>query len=122
MEKLYDRDIEQAYIGKPINEERFLEIFKGSYFYPAHCDIRTQMKFNITFSLRWGWKERNVDIKFSVGNKDGKISYCDIEKRKDNYAGLYVRNPCVNLKPTQQELRLLKRVMDYITTFSNEDE
>ena len=122
MEKLNEKDIAHAYLGKPINEERFSEIFKGTYFYPSHCDIKTELKLNITFALRWDWKQRNIDIKFYVEVLDGILSHCHIEKRKDNYCGLYVRNSCTSLKPTQQELRLFKRAMEYVTTFSNDDE
>ena len=121
MEKLNEKDISQAYIGNPINEQRKSELFKGTYFYPSHCDIRTEMKLNITFALKWGWKERNVDFKIYVGVQDDRISCCYIDKRKDNYGGLYVRNSCINLKPTQQELRLFNRVMEYITTIQTDD-
>ena len=118
MEKLNEQDIERFYVGKVVNEQRFSEIFKGTYFYPSHCDIKTEWKFNITFSLKWGWKEKNVDFRIYVGVQDGMISCCYIDKRKDNYCGLYVRNPHIKLKPTQQELRLLNRVMKYITEFN----
>ena len=121
MVTLDENVIAQSYIGKPINEQRFLEIFKGTYFYPSHCDIQTQMKFNISFALRWDWKNRNVDIKFYAGIQDGVLSYCHIEKRKDNYCGLHIRNTCVSLKPTQQELRLFKRIIEYITTLDIEE-
>ena len=117
MEKLDEKVTSQAYIGKTVNEERLSEIFKGTYFYPSHCDVRTDIKLNITFALRWGWKEKNVDFRIYVGVKDNLVSSCYIDKRKDNYGGLYVRNSCITLKPTPQELRLFKRVMEYITTF-----
>lgn len=116
MSKLNENDIAQAYIGNPYNEQRYSEIFnKGIYFFPAHCNIQTEMKFNITFAMTWGWKEKNIDFRIAVGVKDGAISCCYIDKRKDNYCGLYVRNSCSSLKPTQQELRLFKRIMDYVT-------
>ena len=115
MEKLDEKVMAQAYIGKPINKQRLSEIFKGTYFYPSHCDIQTELKFNITFALKWGWKEKNVDFRIYAVAADGMISCCHIIKLKDNYSGLYVRNPSAALKPTQQELRLFKRVMDYVT-------
>ena len=122
MIKLYEKDITQAYIGKPYNEHRYSELFnKGNYFFPSHCDIKTELKFNITFAMRWGWKEKNIDFRIYVRADDDMISSCYIDKRKDNYFGLYVRNPHVSLKPTQQELRLFKRVMEYITTLDAEE-
>ena len=116
MELLIENDIAQAYIGKPFNKERYLETFnKAGIFYCAHCDIRTQIKFDITASLVFGWTSRNIDFKIRVSTKDGVITYCGIDKYKDSDSGIYVRSAPRKLKPTQQELRLFKRVMEYIT-------
>ena len=108
---------EQDYIGKPCNEERYSEIFnKAGTFYCGHCDNKTKWKFNITPSLYLGWERRGIDFQIRVSTLNGMISHCAIIKRKDNDSGLYVRASAKELKPTQQELRLLNRVMEYITT------
>ena len=115
MEKLDEHEIAQAYIGKPCNEERYSEIFnKASAFYPSHCDIKIKWKFDITPALYLGWEQRSVDFKIIVSKSQGVITNCRIIKYKDNYSGLYSRSSARDLTPTQQELRLFKRIMEYI--------
>lgn len=115
MLKLTEQDIKQAYIGKHCNEERFSELFKAHTFYPSHCDIHTKLKFSITPSMYIGWDQKGIDFKIQVSTLNGTISHCGIIKYKDNYSGLYVRTAPRELTPTQQELRLFKRVMEYVT-------
>ena len=118
MEKLYERDIAQTYIGKPCNDERLSEVFlKGNTFYCGQCDNKIKWKFDITPALYIGWEQHGIDFKIQVFTSNGAITHCGIIKYKDDYRGLYVRTPARELKPTQQELRLFKRVMDYITTW-----
>ena len=125
MVKLTEGDIEQAFIGKTYNEERFDELFTRGAFYPADCDIKARLKLedykiNITFSLTWEWKQRDIDFSIHANRDDGVIADCFIHKKKSNYCGLYTRNPPTYLKPTQQELRLFRRVMEYVTSFDEE--
>lgn len=116
MEKIHEKDIAQAFIGKPYNLERYSEIFnKANIFYCGHCDVRVKMKFGITPALYIGWEQRGIDLKIHVSVSDGTISHCSIIKYKDNYRGIYTRTPAQELKPTQQELRVFKRVMEYVT-------
>lgn len=115
MKKLDEREIAQAYIGKPCNEERYSELFnKIGTFYCGQCDIKTKWKFDITPALYIGWEQRSVDFKIIVSKSQGVITNCRIIKYKDNYSGLYSRSSARVLKPTQQELRLFKRIMEYI--------
>ena len=114
--KLIEDEIKQAYVGKICNE-RYSELFnKVGTFFPLHCDRHIKWKFNITPALYLGWEQRSIDFRINVVCNDGTITYCGIGKRKDNYNGLYTRNQSTDLKPTQQELILFKRVMEYITT------
>lgn len=123
MEKLNEQSVKQAYVGKSCNEQRYLELFnKSTTFYPSLCDMRVKRNFGITPALCLGWKQKGVDFRIITTIEDGSIFYCGIMKHKDNYAGVYTRNPCTELKPTQQELRLFERVMEYITTFSEDEE
>ena len=116
MTQLTERDIIQAYIGKPCNAERYSELFnKIGIFYCGQCDMKIKWKLDITPALYIGWQQRSIDFKIRASASDGVISHCSIIKYKDNYSGLYVRNAARELKPTQQELRLFKRVMEYIT-------
>ena len=115
---LTEHDIKQAYIGKPCNEVRLAEIFnKAGTFYPSHCDRHIKWKFDISPALYIGWEQRGIDFKIQASITDGMISHCGIIKYKDNYSGLYARATVRELKPTQQELRLFKRVLEYITTW-----
>ena len=117
MTKLTEQDIKQAYIGKPYNSERFSELFlKGNTFYCGQCDNKIRWKFDITPALYIGWEQHGIDFKIQVFATNGVVTHCGILKYKDNYSGLYVRASGVMLTPTQQELRLFKRVMEYITT------
>mgnify|MGYP003300823305 CR=1 FL=1 len=125
-EKLIEQEIAQAYIGKPCNEKRVDELFTRGAFYPANCDIKMQLKLedykiNITFSLTWEWKQRDIEFSIHIGREDGVITDCFIRKWRSNYCGLYTRNSPTYLKPTQQELRLFMRVMEYVTTFDEEE-
>ena len=118
MASLNEQDVKQAFIGKPCNEERYSELFnKINIFYCGQCDRKIKWKFGITPALYLGWEQRNIDFKIQVSVSKGAIFHCGIIKYKDNYGGLYVRASCRELTPTQQELRLFKRVMEYITTW-----
>lgn len=115
--KLNEKDIEQAFIGKPYNEERFSELFnKSNTLFCGLCDIKLKWKLDITPALYLGWEQRSIDFRIQVWRSNGVISNCNIIKRKDSYSGLYVRESCRELTPTQQELRLFKRILEYITT------
>jgi hypothetical protein len=117
MTTLTEQDVKQAYIGKPCNAERFSEIFnKANTFYCGHCDEKIKWKFDITPALYIGWEQRGIDFKIRASAVDGVISHCGIIKYKDNYSGLYVRSSVRDLKPTQQELRLFQRILEYVTT------
>lgn len=116
MIKLTEKDIKQAHIGKPCNGERLSEIFnKSNTFYCGHCDEKLKWKFDITPALYIGWEQRGIDFKIQASVSNGVITHCGIIKYKDNYSGLYVRTSARELKPTQQELRIFKKVMEYIT-------
>ena len=116
--KLTEQDIKQAYIGKPCNLERYTEVFnKAGVFYCGQCDHKIKWKFDITPALYLGWEQRDIDFKITAFCSSGTITHCGISKFRDNYCGLYVRSAARELTPTQQELRLFKRVMEYITTW-----
>lgn len=121
MEILNVTEIAKSYEGKPCNAERFAELFnKANAFHCGQCDPKTKLKFDITPALYIGWQQRGIDFRIHVSVLNGVITHCVIIKYKENYGGLYVRTPVRELKPTQQELKLFKKVMEYITSFGSE--
>lgn len=116
MQKLDEIEIARSYIGKACNLERYSELFnKASIFYCCHCDNRIKREFGITPAIYIGWEQRGIDFKIRASVSDGAISHCCIIKYKDNNSGLYVRSSANALKPTQQELRIFKSILEYIT-------
>ena len=116
MEKLNEIEIAQSYIGKTCDLERYSAIFnKANILYCGHCDNRLKWEFGITPALYLGWDRHGIDFKIRVSLSDGAISHCTIIKYKDNNSGLYVRASAKELKPTQQELRIFKKILEYIT-------
>lgn len=123
MKKLNEREIAQGYDGKSINTERVLKLFhdngnhNGHDVYIAYCEHFDKEKcdlFNITPTLSdyWGYYGIEFWIYLYVDNE--KVYDCKITK--DKSTGGYHGRPSVHvLSPTQQEIRVFRRIMDYIT-------
>ncbi len=122
--KINECEISQGYAGKPINFEKLSKLFhangnhEGHDEYIVYCEQFEKEEcalFNIPPTLKdyWGYSSIRFWIYLYVDN--GKVFDCRISK--DKCTGGYNGRPSVQvlLSPTQQEISIFRRVMDYIT-------
>jgi hypothetical protein len=119
MNKLNECEIAKSYVGKAVNAEKMNEIFdyngvhSGLSNYIATCfhlDKETREKFGITPLLHERWGYAGVDFSVILDVLNDEIMRCCIYKCRDTDFNSFV------LTPSQQEIRIFKRIMDYITT------
>lgn len=124
MKKLAENEIVQAYADKTINFEKLLKLFneKGKFnnydHYIAYCEQFTEDEcamFNITPTLKDYWGYYGIEMWIYINIDDNKIYNCAISKYKE-VGGHHGRPSGYGLTPSQQELRIFRRIMDYITT------
>ena len=125
MNKLYEQDIVNNFIGKKVNEERLRYIFRknGSreeyITYPSDWEYEKEKLelFKITGRLMDHWLYYGIFFMVSIEVKDGII----VPRRyntmlcKGRTTGIYGSSRGYHLV-TQQELRILSRILEYITT------
>lgn len=119
MKKLDEHEIAQGYIGKHCDTEKILQAFEQNGEgdeYIAYCccysDEECQL-FGITPILREKWEFYGIDFSIYLDLKDEKVSECYIVKYKETYSG-HGRPEGDELIPTQQEIRIFRRIMDFI--------
>lgn len=132
MNKLDERTIAQSYVGKNVDNEKLLTIFRhnGKHriysitvsepydMYIAYCPNFNKEKceqFGITDILHRQWGYSGIDFRVNVYTEDERIMDCKIFKYKSTYCGGHGRPSGYELSPTQQEIRIFRRIMDYIT-------
>ena len=125
MSKLYEQDIVNSFIGKKVNEERLNYIFrengsKDEYIaYPSDWyDEKDKCEqFKITPRLMRYWSYSGIYLMISVDIKDGIIvpGTYNTMLTKGRYSYSHGRPGNNSLKETQQEIRILRRVLEYIT-------
>ena len=121
--KLSERDIAQAYIGKRVSSARVSELFRanGKYmendmhiaYCPSFADEKRDL-FGITARLYGHWEYYGIDCRINIYSENGTVSDCSILKYKEGCGG-HGRPSGHYLTPTQQELRIFRRIMDYVT-------
>ena len=136
MKKLNEREIAQSYIGNTVNAEKLTKSFHNNgehraydiytyipiegYFtnyiaYCSHFDKETRNQFSITPLLHERWGYAGIDFNVYIYVANGEIKACKIFKYKEGYGGYHGRPSGYELTPSQQEIRIFKRIMDYIT-------
>lgn len=123
MKKLNEQEIAESYEGKSINTERLLELFhdNGSHMghdaYISYCEQFDEEKcilFNVTPTLSSIWGYYGIEFRIYLNVENNKVYNCTMSKFK--YTGGHHGRPSGHaLSPTQQEIRLFRRIMDYIT-------
>lgn len=117
MKKLNESEIAQSYEGKPINTERLVKLFHDKGNYIAYCEQFDNEKcdlFNITPALTDYWGYYGIEFRIYLNIENNEVHNCAISKFK--YTGGYHGRPSGHaLSPTQQEIRVFRRIMDYIT-------
>ena len=135
--KLNEYEIARAYVGKTCNAEKLAKTFKDNgtrkldFFegnrvvrrlecemYIAYCnhfDDEEWELFGLTDTLYDSWDYRGIDFRVNVYTEQGRVVRCEIRKYKYTHIG-FDRPSCNELTPTQQEIRVFRRIMEYITT------
>lgn len=127
MKRLNEREISQSYIGKTINQERLLTVsYQNGTSYPEkyprfisdcyHYKQEFLKLFGITPRLLESWGYRGIEFSVYIYIKDGMIAGSKILKYKNTHCGGHGRPSGDELVPSQQEIRIFRRIMDYITT------
>lgn len=127
MKQLEEHKIAQSYVGKPFNREKLLTVsYQNGESHPekhpqfiAKCykyEKELLELFGITHTLFERWGYYGIEFSVIIWINDGKIVACTIEKWKNTYSGGHGRPSGYALIPSQQEIRIFRRIMDYITT------
>ena len=120
MNKLTEQGIISPFIGKTVNSEAFTKVaYKNGSEYmvcnadyiddPQYCE-----RFGITDRLKWKWKYSGVDLTIYLSVEDGAITKAHLYKAKEGCGGHGRSTPCA-LTESQQELRIVRRILQYIT-------
>ena len=120
MYKLTEQDIIRPFIGKAVNQETFSKIaYRNGNEYmicnadyindPQYCGL-----FGITYRLKWMWEYSGVDFTIYITIEDGIVTKAHLYKAKDGCGG-HGRSTSIVLTETQQELRVVRRILEYIT-------
>lgn len=114
MERLDKYEVARSYIGKRVDLAKFSEVFtENGYTYIAYCGS-FYGKFGITNALYDRWLYKGIDFRVNATLEDGKIAKCSIFKYEDSSGGYSCRPQGGEGTPTQQEIRIFRRIMDYV--------
>ena len=120
MNKLTEQDLIRPFIGKAVNPEIFSRVAykNGSEYMICNADYiddpQYYEQFGITDRLKWMWKYSGVDLTIYLTIEAGIITKAHLYKAKDGCGGHGRSTSCV-LTVSQQELRVVRRILEYIT-------
>jgi hypothetical protein len=121
MNKLTEQGIISPFIGKPVNQEHFNNIGYrngGNNYLICNADYINKPQylemFGITDRLKWMWEYSGVDFTVFLTIENGTITECHLYKCKEGFGG-HGRSVSQVLSVTQQELRVARRILQYIT-------
>lgn len=125
MKKLDEMEIAQTYKGKFCSMKKIYQLcnengsckISDRSEYIADCNNFSEeefKKFGITDILYDKWLYNDVEFRIYIHTQNGAIVHSKICKYKKIYGGGRPSN--YELQPTQQEIRIFRRIMDYVTT------
>ena len=129
MKKLIVSEVAEAYIGKAIDTEKRYDTFESNgkhkeygtpieyYEYIAYCpsyEEEFRKLFGISDLLFSKWEYDGIDFRVYLRVDNDVIYDCFILKYKETYGGYHGRPSGYELTPTQQEIRIFRRIMDYV--------
>lgn len=119
MNKLDVLSIARSYIGKSFDIEKLSKVAykNGDNRYIADChNYKEELLdlFGITSTLLERWGFYGIEFSIFINIKGNEIESCGMDKCKYSCSG-HGRPSVKVLKPTQQEIRIFRRIMDYIT-------
>jgi hypothetical protein len=120
MAMLTEQEVFAPFIGKTLNEnydsltwDDFMEtLVLYNYEWMDNPDLRKQ--FGVTDNLYEDWLYRGIGFALALSIDDGEIIGGYVEKIREGDCGHFKPNIHV-LTPTQQELRIVRRILEYIT-------
>ena len=119
MTKLTERDIIAPFIGKTVNQEHFNNIGYsngGNRFLICNADYINKPQylemFGITDRLKWMWGYSGVDFSLCLTFENWILTECHLYKCREG--GGHGSSSTV-LTEAQQELRVARRILQYIT-------
>ena len=118
MKKLDELEIAQAYKEKPCDREKLSKVSyqHGENRYIADCHNYSKELldlFGISPTLLEKWGFSGIEFSVFINIKDNEVESCGIDKCKS--CGGHGRPTVKVLHPTQQELRIFRRLMEYVT-------
>lgn len=120
MNKLTELDIIRPFIGKTVNPDAFAKVAykNGSEYIICNADYINDPQccglFGITYRLKWMWEYSGVDFTIYLTIEDGIITKAHLYKAKEGCSGHGRPTSCV-LTVSQQELRVVRRILQHIT-------
>lgn len=120
MNKLTEQDLIRPFIGKAVNQETFGKVAykNGNEYMICNADYIDDSQycelFGITDRLKWMWKYSGVDLTIYLTIEDGIITKAHLYKAKEGCGGHGRSVSCV-LTVGQQELRVVRRILQHIT-------
>jgi hypothetical protein len=116
--KLDEREIARSYIGKQYSNEKLNKIAypnRENEHMCCYIDLKKEYLelFGITPRLYEKWRYFGYDFTVYIYVQGDFIKDCKIFKYRETYGGH--GRPCgYELIPTQQEIRIFRRIMDYV--------
>ena len=123
MTQLAEKDITSQYTSLPVNlgnlarcankngtgrEPAVYIVYSCRFLY----DQQLRELFGVTDKLKDQWERRGTEFNVCLQITDGRIVTCGIDKYSESGGA---RASCQYLKCTQQELRIARRILDYVT-------
>ena len=116
MSKLTEKEIFLPFIGKSVNPETFTKVSSKDRIRiadyiddPHYCEL-----FGITDRIKELWGYSGVDFTMHLTVEDGIITKAYLDKLIER-AGSHGRPTIKVLSISQQELRIARRILQYIT-------
>lgn len=128
MAKLVEHEMFAAVVGERVNDGRLEQLGvsvgagTGNYEDCTHY-LLTQLEqwddsikrlFRITLAITSGWQNRNIAFGVQLYTKGGCVAGGRIIKYKETCTECGLRPSGYEMAPTQQELRIVKRVLEYL--------
>lgn len=121
MAKITEDEVVSPFIGKELND-RYAELASGDFAgfctlynrdWMDNSDLRE--RFGLTEKLYADWIHRGIKLILRLSIDDGAVAGGFIEKVRDGVVYGSGKLDTYEMTPTQQELRIVGRILEYIT-------
>lgn len=119
MARITEQEMFAPFIGKPLSKNyanltwhECGELILYNYEWMDNPGLRKQ--FGLTDRLHEDWLYCGVEYALHLSVDDGEVLGCFVEKIRQGDCGHFKPNTHV-LSPTTQELRIARRILEYIT-------